>query len=63
MQTPHRTAARRDGAIRAVCAFWSLSAALAKGAGHSHQSAAFGNGRIPSRNASVATANTCAEAP
>jgi len=39
MQTPHRTAARRDGAFRVVC----FVATLAKGAGHSLRSASFGN--------------------
>ena len=54
-QTPHWAAARRDGAFRAVY----FVASLAKGAGHSLRLAP----RSPSRNASVAIANGCAEAP
>ena len=54
-QAPHWAAARRDGAFRAVC----FVASLAKGVDHSLRLAS----RIPSRNATVATANTYAEAP
>ncbi len=55
MQTPHWAAAQRDGAFRAVC----FGASLAKGVDHSLRLAS----RISSRNATVAIANTCAEAP